>query len=1123
MHHFFARNRTLFGALWVVASAVSFENGAVAAVAVSAPREGALVVDVNPVLPAARAGVRKGDRIVAVREGRRWIPIRDGFDAMAAAYRLAWLGPFALRLNRGGALIEMAIGPDDWGLRFGPDLSPRSLPEYVADPATPANLAAYCDALETIATATQLEMPNGPRRAAQVRWRCVEAAMEVQAWPRVTQLLPVIHRVLESDADALLATWLTVAEMAERGNALEILSLAAEQAESLAPKTKDPATSTLQATVPKLWSDYFANRHVAALELAQQGLDACKQGCAGSLLEARLRTLKARSLRKLERLDVAEREYLSALAIHQKWAPQAFDTARARNNYAMLLRAKGNSTAAFDEQTAAVGITRRNAPQSLQLAAMLNNLGLIAWDRGDFTRAQTVYDEALAIQRHWAPDGFAMAVTMQNLAYIALDREENGLAESLSSRSAAIFDRVAPNNDSVPIAVNLHGLVLERQGNLDAADAEYRRANALWEKVAPGSARHAWSVHNLGGNAEKRGNLVLAQQQFEASLAMRTKIAPGSQDEAHDRVSLADVQRKQGHLDDALSGFREAVAAYERVAPQARDHARALHGLGLTLWQQEKIRDAVAPLCAAERVLDAQRRRVSPSRESQAEFAAQYSDIPRDCAVACIETGNIASAFAVIERGRARALRERMLFRDDALAAATVPEALRQQRGELFQRRARWEGALASLHRDAAGEERERLGARLSEVVQAEDAWLRELEKSAPRYARELREPVLDLGDIEKKLPDDAAVLMYLLAEKRSYVLRLSGKDRRLTVSTIEFGRAAIDAQVKELRERVQRREPMQTLGPELRAAYDRLLAPAADTIGAAKRLLIVPDGSLSLLPFSALRDAEGRYVVQRWKLGIAPSLSVAMEDVGKQQPRGALSILAVAVPQSHGLTSGEKGALLPRLPGAEKEAIAAAAAYGKHGTLLIDPAAGEEAVRRGARQAQVLHIAAHGYFDSRHPVDSALFLSEANAANPADDGVVHAWEVMADWQLERTSLVLLSACDTGVGGLLTDEGLIGLTRAFQYAGARRVIATLWPITDEPTARLMRRLHGDIALGSSPSAALRNAQIAELTDSSETEVSALRGVGGLATASQPGANRGHPYYWAGFEMFGSMP
>src|SRR3569623_1034447 len=278
-------------------------------------------------------------------------------------------------------------------------------------------------------------------------------------------------------------------------------------------------------------------------------------------------------------------------------------------------------------------------------------------------------------------------MTMQNLAYVALDREENGLAGSLATRSAQILERVAPNHESVPIAANLHGLVLERQGNLDAADAEYRRANALWEKIASGSARHAWSEHNLGGNAEKRGNLALARRQFEASLAMRNQIAPDSQEAARDRVSLAEVQRKQGQLDAAVSGFRQAIETYARGAPQARDHARALHALGLALQQQGKPLDALAPLCAAEQVLDAQRRRLSPSRESQAEYAAQFAEIPRDCAIARIETGDTAGAFAVVESSRARALRERMLFRDDVLAGTSIPEALRLQRGELYQRR----------------------------------------------------------------------------------------------------------------------------------------------------------------------------------------------------------------------------------------------------------------------------------------------------------------------------------------------------------------------------------------------------------------------------------------------------
>jgi len=381
----------------------------------------------------------------------------------------------------------------------------------------------------------------------------------------------------------------------------------------------------------------------------------------------------------------------------------------------------------------------------------------------------------------------------------------------------------------------------------------------------------------------------------------------------------------------------------------------------------------------------------------------------------------------------------------------------------------------------------------------------------------------LQLTDIAKRLPDDAAALVYLLADKNTYVFSLSGKDRRLGIAKIGRGRSAVDALVKSLRERIQHREPMRTLGPDLRAAYDQLIAPVADALGGAKRLLIVPDGSLALLPFSALSDPDGNYLMQRWTLGIAPSVSVALDGMTQQESSGASSILAVAVPQAGGSPGAPGVVALPWLPGVEKEAAAAAAAYGNHGTLLVGPAADEATVRRQAGAAQVLHIAAHGYFDPLHPVDSALYLSVADTANPAADGIVHAWEVMADWHLERTRLVLLSACDTGVGGTLADEGLIGLTRAFQYAGARRVIATLWPITDEPTVELMARLHGDIAAGDGTGAALRDAQMAELTSHAEATASTMRGVGGLAAAGQAAVSRAHPYYWAGFEMFGSLP
>jgi CHAT domain-containing protein len=215
----------------------------------------------------------------------------------------------------------------------------------------------------------------------------------------------------------------------------------------------------------------------------------------------------------------------------------------------------------------------------------------------------------------------------------------------------------------------------------------------------------------------------------------------------------------------------------------------------------------------------------------------------------------------------------------------------------------------------------------------------------------------------------------------------------------------------------------------------------------------------------------------------------------------------------------------LPPLPGAAGEVQAAATAYGAASRLLLEGGAREGDARAAAATADVVHIAAHAYFNARQPVDSALLL-RGGGASGADDGLVHAWEVMADWRLQQARLVVLSACETGLGRDLADEGLIGLTRAFHYAGARQVVASLWPVTDAPTARLMQRLHAAMAAGGDAALALQRAQQDSLAASGTVASASQRGAGALArpadVARRDPVYLRHPVYWAGFELFGPL-
>jgi CHAT domain-containing protein len=184
---------------------------------------------------------------------------------------------------------------------------------------------------------------------------------------------------------------------------------------------------------------------------------------------------------------------------------------------------------------------------------------------------------------------------------------------------------------------------------------------------------------------------------------------------------------------------------------------------------------------------------------------------------------------------------------------------------------------------------------------------------------------------------------------------------------------------------------------------------------------------------------------------------------------------------------------------------LGAAETFGGRAQAWLGEEATEERVRAMGPEAGVLHLACHGFVDPEAPLESGLALSRPRAGGGAtEDGLLQAWEILEDLRL-GADLVVLSACQTALGREIAGEGVIGLTRAFQLAGARSVVASLWAVSDESTARLMQRFYRHRADGKEKDEALRLAQL------------------DLVRSGGPdGEAASHPFFWAPFELFGDF-
>lgn len=282
----------------------------------------------------------------------------------------------------------------------------------------------------------------------------------------------------------------------------------------------------------------------------------------------------------------------------------------------------------------------------------------------------------------------------------------------------------------------------------------------------------------------------------------------------------------------------------------------------------------------------------------------------------------------------------------------------------------------------------------------------------------------------------------------------------------------------------------------DLRRLYDLLIAPIADHLpsSAAEKIVVVPHRELFLVPFPALQNSQGEYLIEAHTLATTPSLQTLhflQQRLVKQSGQAlvvgidranASSAVIVGNPDMPSLPQRIGGPLLPlsQLPGAEAEAVAIAPLLNTD--PLLGAAATETAVRKRLADADIIHLATHGILDEQQGLSSAIALtptSEKRERDQPDDGLLTAQEVM---QLRlKADLVVLSACNTG-RGRITGDGVVGLSRSFLAAGANNLVASLWAVPDEATAILMTEFYRQLQTEPDKAVALRQAMLSTLAD-----------------------------------------
>jgi len=801
------------------------------------------------------------------------------------------------------------------------------------------------------------------------------------------------------------------------------------------------------------------------------------------------------------------------------------------NNFALVYYAKGEYAAAEQEFERAIAIAQRVfGPGDSKVADILLNLSTIYQAVGDYLKMESTAQRALAIYekvlRPDDPDIGNPVLNLGNARYLRGDLEH---AEPLYQRALHIYEKaLGPEHPLVALALNNLAEVYHDRREFAQAEPLYLRSLAIREKkLGELHADVGQSLNNLGNLYRDQGDYQRAEQFYKRALSTREKALGSEHPDVVSTLShISLMYMAKGDFAEAQSFQARAIAISERNA-----------ALNLSSGSE---RQKLAYLDSLSEQLD---RAVTLSVKLAPEQAAE-----RDLALTTV----------LQRKGRVQ----------DVLSESLVSlrQRLNSEDAKLLDRFNETTSQLSRLV--LAGPQQltaDEFQLRSKELTEQREQLEAEIARRSAEFRAQSQPVTIDA--VRRALPDNAALLEFVsyrpLSPKEITAKERYGAPRYLVyvirnhgeVSWRELGgMKEVDGAVEALRQAL--RDPQRKDTQQLARALDRtVMQPVRALLGDATQLLVSPEGELNLVPFAALVDEQGRYLIQRYSFTYLTSgrdllrmqvaresksgpLVVANPTFGEQ---AKLQTVAVATNRKHAQRDTKRRSITSTrsltdtyfapLEATESEARSIQSLF-PDAKILTGANATETAVK-GVSAPRILHLATHGFFLSEPAVAtpsesvpsasaggfktqtattgtnsnagienpllrSGLALAGANLRDgKGDDGILTALEA-SGLNLWGTKLVVLSACDTGVGEVRTGEGVYGLRRAFTLAGAESLVMSLWPISDFTTRTLMTSYYENLKQGMGRGEALRQVQLDMLKRNPKL----------------------HPFYWANFIQAG---
>ena len=653
------------------------------------------------------------------------------------------------------------------------------------------------------------------------------------------------------------------------------------------------------------------------------------------------------------------------------------------------------------------------------------------------------------------------------------------------------------------------------RGNFQEALQYGQQAQTLMAQM-PRAFAHADLYYHLATVYAALNQQAKASDFFEQALTIiRPLQLP--QPEALIWGDYAATHLKSGNATAARNTAKQAIAILQRTGGNKHLEASYHATLAEALCALGQPGEALKSYRAALAALEEARSLSIPTEISRAGIVASRQQVFAGAISLLFSQSKHEEAFEVAESYHARAFLD-VLAETGLEANEELTPAQQEREDQLFEQ-------ISGIQRDLwqpdiTPEQETRLKQKLAEAESALQLYRLELRRADPRYAGVKAPPPIKFDRVSAELLEkETALIEFVLGEERSFAWVLqSGKlaavnlpSRKELEPLITAFRATLTAKVNS----TTAAQAISKLKTQSQPLYEKLFQPLESHLTTARKLIIVTDGVLAYLPFETLvgggKRGTSTFLLERFAISYAPSASAlaALRQL-KTNSAGAKGFIGFGDPvygkseeNAPATQTRERGFDFRQLPYTRMEVNEIAALFPATDRRVLLGAEADEANVKSEPlgKYRYVHFATHALVDEEYPARSAIVLSaptgdEAN--DKKEDGALQMAEVM---RLKlNADLVTLSACRTGLGRMLHGEGIIGLTRAFLYAGADSVVVSLWNVNDIATASLMKAFYKNLSQGLSKDDALRQAKLE------------------LLRSQQPAWR--HPYFWAPFVLVG---